>query len=72
MGLSSSKNTNANDNNDWEIAKKRADNIYNYRIKNYNYMRHGPQELYMLQVEAEYELECIPEYLRSGGGHAKW
>ena len=69
MGSSSSKSN--NNNNDWELAKKRAIKIYNYRIKHYNPIVHGPQAYYMIQVEAEYELECIPEYFRSGGG-CKW
>lgn len=69
MGSSSSKNT--TNNNDWEIAEQRAIKIYNYRMKNYNPLEHGPREYYMAQVQAEYELECIPEYLRSGGG-GRW
>lgn len=68
MGSSSSKTTN---NNDWEMAQKRAIKIYNYRIKHYNPIEHGPRDYYMTQVHAEYELECIPEFLRSGGGN-RW
>ena len=68
MGASSSKNTS---NKDFETSEQRAKRIYNYRIKNYDPMKHGPRDVYMLQVEAEYELECIPEYMRSGGGN-KW
>jgi len=66
MGSSSSKNNYSNNGNEWEIARQRAIKIYNYRIKHYNYIEHGPREYYMLQVEAEYELECIPECFRSG------
>ena len=67
MGLNSSTQYNTNTvNMDWSVAKKNANKIYNYRIKNYNPLVHGPREYYMLQVEAEYELECIPEYYRSG------
>lgn len=66
MGSSSSKNNHSNNGNEWEIARQRAIKIYNYRIKNYNYIEHGPREYYMLQVEAEYELESIPECFRSG------
>ena len=68
MGSSYSKTSN---NNDWQIAEQKAAKLYNYRIKNYNPLIHGPRHYYMLQVEAEYELECIPEYMRSGGG-SKW
>lgn len=62
MGSVPSRRTN---DDDWEKAKKRALGIYNYRIKNYNPVEHGPPTQYMQQVEAEYQLECIPEYLRS-------
>ena len=61
MGSSSSKSSN---NNDWETAKQKAIKIYNYRLKNYNPLQHGPREHYIVQIEAEYELECIPEYIR--------
>ena len=61
MGSNSSRNANYSDKNyNWGIAKQNADKIYNYRIKNYNQMIHGPLQVYMTQVEAEYELECIP------------
>jgi hypothetical protein len=53
------------DDNAWENAKKKADSIYNFRIKNYNYLHHGPKNIYMIKIEAEYELECIPERFRS-------
>ena len=66
MGSSSSKTTN---NIDWEIAQQRAIKVYNYRIKHYNPNEHGSQQYYIAQVQAEYELECIPEYLRSGLGN---
>ena len=65
MGSSSSKTSY---NNDWDISQRKALKIYNYRIKHYNPIEHGPRDYYMAQVQAEYELECIPEYLRSGGG----
>ena len=61
MGSNSSRTANYSDKNyNWGIAKQNADKIYNYRIKNYNQMIHGPLQVYMTQVEAEYELECIP------------
>jgi hypothetical protein len=51
---------------EWESAKQRAAKVYNYRIKHYNYSMHGPIDFYMARVEAEYELECIPEQCRYG------
>jgi hypothetical protein len=49
----------------WENDKKKANRIYNFRIQNYNYLIHGSRDFYMIQVEAEYELECIPKQYRS-------
>ena len=75
MGSNSSKQTNNVNhvNADWDVAKKRAIQTYNYRIQHYNYLEHGHRYYYMLQVEAEYELGCIPEYFRSGTGRGtKW
>jgi hypothetical protein len=69
MGSKSSKNSNcSNKNYNWDLAKQNADKIYNYRIKNYKQMIHGPMQVYMIQVESEYELECIPLGLR-GNNH---
>ena len=69
MGSKSSKNSNYyNKNYNWDLAKQNADKIYNYRIKNYKQMIHGSIHVYMIQVESEYELECIPLGLR-GNNH---
>jgi len=64
MGCTESSNDYTDD--IWESAQQRATKVYNYRLKHYNYLIHGPYHYYMLQVEAEYELECIPEQLRRG------
>jgi len=56
----------------FETAKQRANKIYNYRMKHYSPLLHGPRDYYMLQVEAEYELECIPEYMRRGSQYSGW
>jgi len=73
MGLSNSKsNKNKNKNKDevdleeFVRAKQNAYNQYMSRIKNYDPARHGPKYMYMLEVDAEYELNCIPGYLRRG------
>ena len=50
----------------WVQAEKQAKINYNYRVRSYNYIKHGDYYLYMQQVEAQYELECMPEYLRRG------
>jgi hypothetical protein len=65
---SSNSTTNTQGPDLWDLAREKATKIYNYRIKNYDYRIHGPYELYIIQVEAEYELECIPVQFRSGRG----
>jgi hypothetical protein len=50
---------------EWENAEQRALEIYNYRIKNYNPRKDGPPTFYMLKVQAEYDIESIPQYIRS-------
>ena len=62
----SSSSSNYGDNANWAVAQQNARKIYNYRVKHYNPNEHGPRHYYMLQVEAEYELECIPKLYRSG------
>jgi hypothetical protein len=67
MGSStSSQYSNSSNENttSWEVAKQNARKIYDYRVKHYNPTEHGPRHYYMLQVEAEYELECIPKRFR--------
>jgi hypothetical protein len=49
-------------------ARQKAGRVYTYRVKDYDPARHGPKEMYMMQVEAEYELNCIPESLQYGSG----
>ncbi len=66
MGCSSSYQSSYQDADIWESAKQRALDRYNYRIKHYNYLIHGPIDYYMTLVEAEYELDCIPEQFRYG------
>ena len=39
---------------------------FHKRIKAYNYAYHGPYHNYIEWCRAQYELECIPIYLRQG------
>ena len=50
---------------DVNMLKHKALLIYIDGIKNYNETIHGPLEAYMIQVEADYQLNCIPENLRT-------
>lgn len=45
---------------------KRAVKLYHYRLKNYNPMIHGYYSNYLHNIQAQFELDCIPDYLRRG------
>jgi hypothetical protein len=64
MGCKTSKVTNIC-NNEWIIAKNKADIIYNYRLKNYNPILHGTRKYYMSIILNEYKLNCIPLQFRN-------
>jgi hypothetical protein len=66
MGVSSSKFNKKYDTDTFVNAEQKARKIYNYRIKTYDPLIHGPRENYIMRVEAEFELNCIPEYMRHG------
>jgi len=48
---------------DW---KKEAAIKFHKRIREYNYAYHGPYCEYIEWCRAQYELECIPEWMRCG------
>ena len=54
---------------EFAFARQKAGRVYTYRVKDYDPARHGPKHIYMMQVEAEYELNCIPETLQYGSGY---
>jgi hypothetical protein len=63
MGQSSSSNR-AEKN--WE---REASINFHKRIKAYNYAYHGPYSYYVECCQAQYQLECIPDYCRQGSGY---
>jgi hypothetical protein len=40
-----------------KISKKRAEQLYQQRVKQYDYFKHGSRYEYMLRILAEYDLE---------------
>ncbi len=53
-----------NKKDDWDLAHEKALELVKYRIKDYNFAKHGCKKIYMYQVYVEYKNECIPEHLR--------
>jgi hypothetical protein len=70
MGVPNSKLVKKPDTDTFVNAELKARKVYNYRVKTYDPLRHGSRELYMKQVEAEFELNCIPLYMHYGSGHS--
>ena len=66
MGVPNSKLVKKQDTDTFVNAELKARKVYNYRVKTYDPSRHGSRELYMKEVEAEFELNCIPEYAQYG------
>ena len=62
MGFAFSKNF---INDDWKLAEQDAREIYNYRILQYDPADHGPPMAYMKQIQTEYNVNCIPKYIRN-------
>ena len=70
--MGNSTSTSSNSKKRYEIynesLKEQAKKNYKQRIENYNYSYHGDYDYYIYECQAIYELECIPENCRSGGG----
>lgn len=49
-----------------DILEKRAMQIYIHRVNNYHYAFHGDYHVYLYNIQAQYELDCIPDRLKSG------
>lgn len=50
----------------WTECERKALINYHQRLKQYNHLQHGDFTYYKLLVQTQFELECIPEHLRSG------
>ena len=40
--------------------------LYQERLSQYNYNMHGNRHRYMFQIEAQYEMDCLPECVKQG------
>jgi hypothetical protein len=67
MGQSSSSSSSSkNVEKDWE---RQAAINFDKRIKAYKYAYHGPYYEYVELCRAQYELECIPAWMRHGSNY---
>lgn len=66
MGSKSSKVTGIyNNDEEWIKAKKSAEVLYLYRVRNYNPLIHGIRKHYMNKIQTEYNLVCIPPNIKN-------
>lgn len=52
-----------------KILHKNAVNLYNERIQNYNYAYHGSYSAYLRNVKAQFQLDCLPDYVKYGSNY---
>ena len=55
-----------NEQNVYAELKRRAFEIYKHRVENYNYAYHGPYHKYLRYIQAQYELDCLPNSIKYG------
>lgn len=51
------------------ILHKNAVNLYNQRIQNYNHAYHGSYSTYLRNVKAQFQLDCLPDYVKYGSNY---
>ena len=43
---------------------------FDYRIRTYNFAYHGPYYEYIRWCQAQYELDCLPDYCKQGPAYS--
>ncbi len=49
----------------------KAVELYKQRLRNYNYAYHGDYITYLRNIQAQFQVDCIPEYLRYGDNYVE-
>jgi len=53
------------------ILYNKAVELYKQRLRNYDYAFHGNYTTYLRSIQAQFQLDCIPEYLRYGSNYVE-
>ena len=53
------------------ILYNKAVELYTQRLRNYDYAYHGNYTTYLRNIQAQFQLDCIPEYLRYGNNYVE-
>jgi len=54
-----------------QILYNKAVELYKQRLKNYNYAFHGNYATYLRNIQAQFQLDCLPEYLKYGDNYVQ-
>lgn len=54
-----------------QILYNKAVELYKQRLKNYDYAFHGNYTTYLRNIKAQFQLDCIPEYLKYGQNYVQ-
>lgn len=72
MGLSNSKKREENRQKErqemYELHQSALRN-YHYKLRNYDYYKHGSYRRYLHCVEVQYELDCLPDCVKYSNNH---
>jgi hypothetical protein len=54
-----------------QILYNKAVELYKQRLKNYDYAFHGNYTTYLRNIQAQFQLDCLPEYLKYGDNYVQ-
>lgn len=54
-----------------EILYNKALELYKQRLKNYDYAFHGNYRIYLQNIQAQFQLDCLPDYLKYGNNYSQ-
>ena len=52
------------------MLHNKALELYKQRLKNYDYAFHGNYTTYLHNIQAQFQLDCLPDYLKYGNNYS--
>ena len=53
------------------IRYNNAVELYRQRVRNYNYAYHGNYSDYLIDIQAQFQLDCLPEWVKYGSNYVE-
>jgi hypothetical protein len=53
------------------MLHNKALELYKQRLKNYDYAFHGNYTTYLHNIQAQFQLDCLPDYLKYGNNYSQ-